>query len=372
MFDIPFSKVYETRQISAENPTGEPGNACRWDKNNPELTMDYGKGRKVHPFLQIEPRQTITLADIEGPGCIDEFFITTEHQYLSELVLRIYWDDEETPSVESPLGCFFANGFDTYKHEVNSLPVVALPRNAYSCYWQMPFRKRARVTLTHDGDNKIMVIAYRILYKLREIPSDTMYFHAQYRRSTTNVENPTYTIVDNIVGKGYYVGTYLAWNSLSSDWWGEGEVKFYIDGDDEYPSMADNGTEDYFGGSFGFSQFNSGNEANDEQTYSTAFLGFPLAVKNTCNSGRKFSLYRWHLNDCIGFQRELKVTVDTLGWWPVQDNESAVKSPNLLGKRTRPGYRPLSEDISSVAYWYQYENHKPFEKIISVENRWDR
>jgi len=372
MFNIPFTKVYETRQISAENPTGERGKAGIWDKNHPELTMDHGKGLKVHPFLTLEPGETAVLADIEGPGCINEFFITTEHIYLSELVLRIYWDDEEFPSVQSPLGSFFANGFDEHKHAVNSLPVVALPRNAYSCYWQMPFRKRARVTLTHDGTDKVQVIAYRILYKLQDVSEDAMYFHAQYRRSMTDEEHPVYTIADNINGSGYYVGTYLAWNSLYSGWWGEGEVKFYIDEDTVHPSMADNGTEDYFGGSFGFSDFNTGFESNHEQTYSTNFLGFPLAVIGSNNSGRKFSLYRWHMYDAIGFQNKLKVTVDTLGWWPVRDVSCAGMSPDILGKRSRPGYRPIAEDISSVAYWYQHEDHAPFDEIVPVDKRWDR
>ena len=250
--DLPYRPVRVTRQISAENPTGEPGNACRWDPAHPENTIDQGKGLKVHPFLQLEPGETKCLADIDGSGCINEFFITTEYPYLSELILRIYWDFEEAPSVEAPLGMFFANGFDEDKHPVNSVPVVAIPRNAYSCYWQMPFCRHARVTLTNEGTSRIGCVAYRILYQLYPHPSAPLYFHAQYRRAKTTLEHPTYTILDGVSGQGYYVGTYLAWNSLNSSWWGEGEVKFYLDGDTQYPTMADNGTEDYFGGSFGF------------------------------------------------------------------------------------------------------------------------
>ncbi len=351
---LPFQGARVTRQISAENPTGEPGGACRWDEAHPENTIDQGQGLKVHPFLSLQPGECATLADIQGPGCINECFITTDHRYSSELVLRIYWDDEPSPSVECPLGAFFANGFDEDKHPVHSQPVVVLPRNAYNCYWQMPFRRRAKMTLTNDGESNIGCVAYRVLYQLYELPDDVMYFHAQYRRSVTTPEDPTYTIIDGISGAGCYVGTYLAWNSLNSSWWGEGEVKFYIDGDGSYPTMADNGTEDYFGGSFGFSPFNSDLGGNAEQTYSTAYLGMPLAKLDNTMGGRRYSLYRWHIMDSIGFFHQLRVTVDTLGWW------------------RKKGLRPLGEDIASVAYWYQYENHAPFPPLPSVEKRWDR
>lgn len=351
---IPFDGVQVTRQISAENPTGEPSGACRFDPRHPEEALDGGKGWKVHPFLSLEPGETKVLADIQGPGCINEFFITTDHVYLSELILRMYWDGEENPSVEVPLGAFFANGFDDDKHAVYSEPVVVLPRNAFNCYWQMPFREKARITLTHEGSGKVGCVAYRILYKLREISEKTLYFHAQYRRMQTLVENPVYTILDGVRGQGCYVGTYLAWNSLNSSWWGEGEVKFYIDGDTDYPTMADNGTEDYFGGSFGFSPFNSNLGGNAEQTFSTAYLGMPLARLDNTMGGRRYSLYRWHIYDNIGFMSDLKVTVDTLGWW------------------RNPGLRPLSEDISSVAYWYQHEKHAKFPVLPEKEKRWDR
>jgi hypothetical protein len=304
--------------------------------------------------LEEDKKKYRVQSDITGPGCMTEFFITTDHVWLSELILRIYGDGEEDPSVQAPLGAFFANGFDEHKHAVHSIPVTALPRNAYSCYWPMPFHKSARITLTHEGSKDIGCVAYRVMYQLYELPEHPLYFHAQYRRAQTNAENPTFTIAGNIQGTGNYVGTYLAWNSLSSGWWGEGEVKFYIDGDSSHPTMADNGTEDYFGGSFGFSSFNTGLCSDDEQTFSTAFLGMPLALRSNPVGGRKFSLYRWHILDTIGFFKDLRVTVDTLGWW------------------RKPGFRPLEEDIAALAYWYQKEPHAPFENLPSVEQRWDR
>ncbi|QOV19937.1 DUF2961 domain-containing protein [Blautia liquoris] len=349
---LPYIGGRITRQISAENPTGNPGNACRW--KNANETLDGGKNLKVHPFLQLSSGETKILADMEGPGCITEIFFTCDHVELSELVLRIYWDNEENPSVETPVGMFFANGFDAYKHEIHSAVIMALPRNAYSCYWQMPFKKHATITLTHGGTEKISCIAYRVMYQLYDIPDHMMYFHASYHRENTSFEKPIYTILDHVEGEGCYVGTYLAWNALHSDWWGEGEVKFYIDDDGFYPSMADNGTEDYFGGSFGFSPFNSDLCWNEEQTFSAPYMGMPLAVTGGADSVRKYSLYRWHIYDNIGFRHKLRVTVDTIGLWD------------------RQGYRPLDEDIASVAYWYQCEPHRPYKRLPSAEQRMDR
>lgn len=142
---LPFAHGIPTRQISAENPTGEKGRACTWDPvlGDPMLphahvALDMGRGWKVRPFITLDPGETNVLADIQGPGCINEFFITAATDRLSELVLRIYWDDEQTPSVECPLGAFFAMGHDDHRHGVNSVPVIVAPRNACNCYWQMP------------------------------------------------------------------------------------------------------------------------------------------------------------------------------------------------------------------------------------------
>lgn len=357
---LPFVHGTPTRQISAENPTGKKGGACLWDPNpdDPFLphsgaSVDLGRGWKVRPFIKLTPGETAVLADIEGPGCINEFFITVDSERYSELVLRMYWDHEEKPSVECPLGAFFAMGHDSVHHAVVSVPVVVGPRAACSCYWQMPFRKHARITLTHDGFEPIGCVAYRILYKLHDIKDGAAYFHAQWRRGRTTLEKPLYTILDGVEGRGVYVGTYLAWNATASDWWGEGEVKFYIDGDDEFPTMADNGTEDYFGGSFGFSSFNSNNVGNDEQPFCAPYFGMPLAHTQAATGPRKFSLYRWHLYDSIGFQQDLRVEVQTIG--------------------VRHGrYRPLDEDIASVAYWYQLEPHAQFPQLLPVQLRWDR
>ena len=354
---LPFQSGVVTRQISAENPTGEKGQACRWDPNpsDPNLVhsgaaLDLGRGWKVRPFIKVKAGELVTLADIAGPGCINELFITSDLPEYRALVLRIYWDGEETPSVETPLGDFFARGHDSAPHLVNSLPVTVGPRCGCNCYWQMPFRSHARITLENQSARDANVVAYRVLYKLHPVPADAAYFHAQWRRSTTHRDYPEHVILDGISGQGLYVGTYLAWTSFSYSWWGEGEVKFYIDGDGEYPSMADNGTEDYFGGAWGFAEFNS----EREHEFSTPYLGMPLARIDDPKGPRRFSLYRWHILDSIGFSQDLRVTVQALGWWP--NNR----------------YEPLTDDIASVAFWYQREPHTRFPAFPTVRERWGR
>ena len=350
-----------TRQISGENPTGEKGGACRWspDPDNPETphsaaARNLGRGWKVHPFLWAEAGETITLADIQGPGVINEFFFTSSAKNYSELVLRMYWDGEETPSVECPAGAFFCMGFDRFPHNVASLPVTVAPRRGMSCYWQMPVRRHARITLTNEGERKVDVVAFRVLYKLMPVEADAAYFHAQYRRGITSREYPEHVILDGVKGKGLYVGTYLMYNISESDWWGEGEVKFFIDGDADQPTLCDNGTEDYFGGAWNFGSFNPDDPASREEAFSSPFLGMPLAVSENRRGPRKFGLYRWHILDSIGFDKGLRVTVQALGWYP------------------NGTFRPLADDIGSVAYWYQTEPHNPFPALPAVEDRWDR
>ncbi|MBR4941821.1 MAG: DUF2961 domain-containing protein [Clostridia bacterium] len=348
-----------TRQISAENPTGEKGGACAFipDPTNPDLpfskaAMDLGKGWKVRPFVPLEAGKTLVLADIEGPGIINQIFLTSDAPRLSELTLRIYWDEEETPSVETPMGAFYCMGFDNFPHTVSSMPITVAPHRGMSCYWQMPFRRHAKLTLTNEGAQNVNVVAYRVLYKLCSVDSDAAYFHAQYRRKMSTADNPEHVILDNVRGKGLYVGTYLMYNVSESGWWGEGEVKFFIDGDTDQPTLCDNGTEDYFGGAWSFGAFQGPD--TKENCFESPFLGMPLAVYENRGGPRKFGLYRFHLYDSIGFASDLRVTVQLLGWYP------------------NGTFRPLCDDIGSVAYWYQQEPHETFPALPDLKNRWDR
>lgn len=356
---LPFSAGVTTRQISPENPTGEPGAGCQWEPNpdDPYLrhsgpATDLGRGWKVRPFISVSAGEVVTLADMKGPGSVAQMWITSNLAHYRSLVLRFFWDDEECPSVEVPLGDFFAMGHDSAPHTVTSLPVTVGPSRALNCYWPMPFRKRARVTLENSGPVDANVVAYAIVYHLHPVDDDAAYFHAQWRRSITERGYPEHVIMDAIKGRGVYVGTYLAWSALSHGWWGEGEVKFYLDGDQEFPTIASTGTEDYFGGAWCFYR----DPANDrrEEPFSSPFLGLPLAKIDNRGGPRLFSLYRWHVLDPIGFSRDLRVTVQALGWFPHRK------------------YEPLTDDIASVAYWYQDEPHNPYPALPPQAERWGR
>jgi len=172
------------------------------------------------------------------------------------------------------------------------------PSGGFNCYWPMPFNERARITIESQHLEDIEGFFYQITYALGNIADNAAYFHAQWRRSMTTRELPEHTIVDGVKGEGQYVGTYLAWTQFSDGWWGEGEVKFYIDGDQGYPTICGTGTEDYFGGAWGFG----------DETYSTSFLGYPLYHREE-GKVPKHGLYRWHIMDPIRFDEDLRVTV---------------------------------------------------------------
>jgi hypothetical protein len=302
---------------------------------------DLGQGWKVNPYLRVKPDSTIVLAEIEGPGAIQQIWMTpTGHWRYS--ILRIYWDDEKTPSVEVPVGDFFCaegGGFN----QISSLAVCVNPGSAFNCYWIMPFRKKCKITLENIAEEQ-MTVYYQINYALTEFPEDAAYFHAQFRRMNPVPYMEDFTIVDGIKGKGQYVGTWMLWQSNSRGWWGEGEIKFFMDGDKEFPTIAGTGTEDYFCGSYGFAQ------KRDDGTfgyrdYTTPYAGF-MVVNPDDNlldlAQTRFKMYRWHITDPIRFDKDLKVTMQALGW------------------RSGGRYLPLQDDIASTAFWYQTEPHGKF------------
>jgi hypothetical protein len=367
--NLPMLSNAETRSISAENPTGERGGGAQAEVPSPEViaailesmkadlppgftghpSSMLGRGWKVSPCIYMLQPGTTTLADIEGPGVIQHIWITVQEQAYRDTVLCFYWDGEETPSVQVPLGDFFCNGHGL-RCNVNSLPVAVNPVGGFNCYWPMPFRRHAQVTIENQGSKPIPAFFYQITYALTDVPESAAYLHAQWRRSLTTREYPEHVIVSDVQGQGHYVGTYLAWTQFSNGWWGEGEVKFYVDGDTDYPTICGTGTEDYFGGAW---CFGGGADPTKTETYSTPFLGYPL-YRNEPGEVPKHGLYRWHVLDPICFKRDLRVTVQALGWWP-------------NGK-----FEPLTDDIASVAYWYQAEPHTPFPDLPSVHERWTR
>ena len=238
-----------TRSITAENIHGEKGGGGRSRPDAPPagakaLGQDEHQGSiaaartlgqkcKVRPFISVPPLSTATLADVAGPGVIQHFWITSSAKQYRDLIVRMYWDDESAPSVEVPLADFFCNGWTINLKTftpVNALPINANPHNGFNCYFPMPFRKHARVTLENRGAEKCDIVAYAINYALTEVEDGDAYFHAQFRRTNPLPFQEDYVILDGVKGRGQYVGTYLAWQQNSSGWWGEGEIKVFLDG----------------------------------------------------------------------------------------------------------------------------------------------
>lgn len=326
----------KTRSISAENPTGEKGKGgMAIEGTGAHAARELGQGWKVSPSIRLEPRQMFVLADIEGPGAIQHIWITTHRKHWRQLVLRFFWDDEPHPSVEVPYGDFFCSGWCEFA-QVNSLPITVNPHGGMNSYWEMPFRKSARLEIENLSDEHV-VVYYQIDYTLTEVPDDAAYFHAFWRRSNPLPYKEVHTLVDHIRGRGQYVGTYIAWGVNNSGWWGEGEVKFYIDGDENFPTICGTGTEDYFGGAWNF------DVDGEYRVFSTAYLGLPQVLRpdGLYRSQQRFGMYRWHIQDPIRFEQDLRVTIQALGW------------------RTDGRYLPLQDDIASTVFWYQMEPHVP-------------
>ena len=343
----------KTRSISPENPTGEPGKGGMATLENGGAhyaARELGQGWKVNPFVTIKPKETYTIAEITGPGAIQHIWMTPTGNWRYS-ILRFYWDDETEPSVEVPVGAFFGAGWSSYAH-LNSLMVTVNPGSAFNCYWAMPFRKKCKITMTNINTES-MTLYYQVDYTLTTVPDDAAYFHAQFRRSNP-VKNGICTLVDSIQGKGQYVGTYLAWGVHNNGWWGEGEIKFYMDGDTQFPTINGTGTEDYFCGSYDFDtrkKNDAGGETTNYTEFSTAYTGLPQVIRGDghYNIMQRFGLYRWHIMDPVRFEQNLKVTIQDLGW------------------RSGGRYLVQQSDISSVVYWYQTEPHHSFPKLPSKD-----
>ena len=292
------------------------------------------------------PGETRVLGDLKGPGIITHFWNTVpaQERYYSRLVVvRMYWDGETTPSVEAPLGDFFGvgHGMDV---AFESLPVtVVSDGRARNCYWPMPFRKSARVTVTNEGTKAIHGFYYYLDWqKHSSLDPDTAYFHAQYRQEFPCKAGQNYLIAD-IRGQGHYVGTVLSCNSLSDGWWGEGDDFFFIDGESE-PGLRGTGTEDYFCDAWGFRQ------------QSGPYFGAPLWEGNE-PTGARTSVYRWHIADPVPFRKSLRLEIEHkgVGW----QGDGTQKS----------GFEERFDNFSSVAFWYQKEPHKPFPLLPTGTDR---
>lgn len=324
-----------SRSISAENVTGgkgEGGKATTSNALGATASRELGRGWKVSPAYRLQPGELFEFANIQGPGVIRHIWMTVQPRLLRSLVLRVYWEGHDRPAIAVPLGDFFCQGWAEYAH-VNSVPVAVNPHGGLNCYWELPFRESARMTMENLSD-EVVGFFFQVSYELDEIDGDFGYLHTQWRRNNPLGTPSIHTLLDGVHSAGHYVGTYIAWSSNSSGWWGEGEVKFYLDGDQEWPTICGTGTEDYFGGAWDFEPPGRG-----YAEFSTAYLGLPQVIRpdGLYRSQQRFGMYRWHVPDPIRFQQDIRVTVQALGW------------------RSGTRYLPLHDDIASTAFWYQQD-----------------
>lgn len=345
--DITLLSNAKSRSISPENLTGEPGKGGMATLENGTAAFaarDLGQGWKVNPFIHVPAGEKFEMANIEGPGAIQHIWLTPTGNW-RHTILRIYWDDQEHPSVETPIGDFFTMAFNEYA-PVDSMTITVNPGSSFNSHWIMPFRKRCRIEI-ENMDTSEMTIYYQIDYTLTEIAEDAAYFHARFNRVNPLPYKENYTIIDGIEGKGHYVGTFMAWSVKNNGWWGEGEIKFFMDEDKDFPTICGTGTEDYFLGSYNFEN----KRTQEYETYTTQYAGLNQVLKpdGLYRSQMKFGMYRWHITDPIRFDNKLKVTIQALGW------------------RKDHRYLPLQDDIASVAYWYQTLPSKPFGKFYTID-----
>lgn len=317
-------RATSTRKIGADgkpDPNGVPDPNSNSDNSN------------------VAPGQRKILLDAKGPGVITHIWMTflgperqnwakngsANHQ---EMLLRMYWDGAEKPAVEAPVGDFFANSFGK-RSSVVSLPVVVEDADSYNCFWQMPFRKSARIEIVNQSEKQISLLYYNIDWiKKDKIAKDTPYFYAQYRQEYPAEHGKDYVVLDT-QGKGHYVGTVLSVRTRSPSWFGEGDEKIYIDGEPK-ASIWGTGTEDYFLSAWGL------------KTTSTPFFGVPYFDQWGIVGGHT-SAYRWHIADPIVFQKGIKVTFEHFGW--ISPDENPQFKTHSWNER--------EDDYSSVAFWYQ-------------------
>lgn len=287
----------------------------------------------------VAPGETHVVMNEKGPGVITHMWFTflgpspqdwakkgsANHQ---EMLLRAYWDDNSRPAIEAPVGDFFANCFGQ-RREVISMPVVVEDGDSYNCYWQMPFRKSARIEIVNQSEKPISLLYYNIDWiKKDEVPQDTPYFYAQYRQEYPVQQGKDYVVLET-KGKGHYVGTVMAVRMRSPAWFGEGDEKIYIDGEDK-ASIWGTGTEDYFLSAWGLKQAG------------TPYFGVPYFDEWGIVGGHT-SAYRWHINDPLVFNTGIKVTLEHFGW--IAPDENANNKSTSWNER--------QDDFSSVAFWYQ-------------------
>jgi hypothetical protein len=342
----------KSRSISPENFSGEKGKGAMADTGTGAFAArELGRGWKVSPSVVIKTKTTFTIAEIDGPGSIQHIWMTPTGNWRFS-ILKFYWDDETEPSIECPVGDFFCMGWGQYS-PLQSLAITVNPGSAFNCYFPMPFHKKCKIAM-ENIDSKDMTLYYQVDYILTDVPNDAAYLHAQFHRDRFVPIKEPYILVDLIKGRGHYVGTYIAFETHDNGWWGEGEIKFYMDGDNQFPTICGTGTEDYFCGSYDYDTKNKnafGVETTNYTEFCTPYCGLHQVIRGDghYNVMQRFGMYRWHITDPIRFEKDLRVTIQDLGW---------LSGPRYLSRR---------DEIASVVYWYQTEPHVKFPTIPSKD-----
>ena len=299
-----------SRSISFENPTGAPGEGGK-------AASKLGVGRKGAPSITLKPSQEVQLCDIEGSGTIRHIWMTTRKNPLNlrSLVLRAWWDGQEHPSIECPIGDLmgFAHGKVMPYHSA----AHSVGQNAGMNIWlPMPFTKHARITLTNEGKEGVPLF-YQIDYTIADKhPGDVGRLHVLFRRENPTTIRRDFEMLPQRKNKGRFVGAVIGIRNLTPDqWWGEGEIKVYMDGDTDFPTICGTGSEDYVGLSYGIQQ--------------TPYL------YNGCSLNEKsfVSMYRWHLPDPIAWRKECRITIQQISW--------------------KQGLAETQDDWSSATFWYE-------------------
>jgi hypothetical protein len=322
---LPIITDARSRAITYENRNGEPGKGG----------MERG-GRKGSPSYNDMPAGSkFVMMDVDGPGMIKHIWITIRRRDVEQMrnvILRMWWDHEPTPSVEAPFLDFFGQSHGLPQPLYSAL-VTATEGRGFNCYFAMPFSKHAKIELDNQTTDVIQRVFYQIDYDLlNAVPREWGRFHVQWRRQNPTIQMQDYVLLDNVTKPGVYVGTVVGIHAHRPGWWGEGEFKFYIEGDDKYPTICGTGTEDYFCSAWGLG------------TYQSLYHGCTLNEENW------FSLYRWHVTDPIRFKQLQKVTCQQMGWGG-------------------GGLYERSDDWCSTAYWYQIEPHNSFPPLPDKKAR---
>jgi len=299
----------------------------------------------------IGPGETVALTTLDGPGEIRHMWFTIagrDRRWPRTLVLRMYWDGAETPSVETPIGDFFAAG-NGMRANVNTLPIqVTSYGRALNCYWRMPFRKKARIEMTNEGQNQLTVYWQFDWMELPKAANEMLYFHARYRQEFPAKPFSPYVIFEGR-GQGHYVGTVFSIQCSYGSWFGESDDRFYIDGERE-PSIVGTGCEDYFNDAWNFREFTNANTG--------------VTIKEPNGEDCRFTAYRWHVRAPVTFHKSLKVDIERRSYSLVTDPET--------GESVTHDFKFRPDFCSSVAFWYQKTIAEPFDRFPPVEERINR